>query len=912
MSDVGTTHHVKVGSHYYMVKPGSYQKRAAPTFGARFSTGDPDFNNLSIWQHWAQSCWIGGVDAPLWADDAMFDDSIGIDSTIHEQFSLGRALYPGEGDDWTASMGEDAGGAGGTFVIYNNTLYWVTFSTGGEASTLWKYVPADDGWVENAVFKTRDLAARCAGTFAGKFFIGGTDISATHPKLLYSSGALTSWPKTANPFKITAPSDAVRSLKSFQGKLYACFGTKIFRLTNKLKWDGNTVFYQANQNSDSNYIHKMEVHAGFLYMLSRNAHLHRSDGNTTFDMWSWDGGTYGQAIRSFDGRLFILTHEYAADDTLGYGSLYQMSGSAMTLLKRWGKEDKSTIINSMTVYDRKLFYGASNLLGFGDGAEGFGVAVYDPIEDAHSIIASNQDTETYPTGDTGGDSTVLDQTFFQGNMYVAVYGHGIFKTRWVPLDKKHGLAVYDTSANGSELAAQNGGWLATSTYDAGTPGLNKLWQKISIDYVNPSGCGIVLEYSIDNGESYHVISEISGTTVRRSRDFWLQNVISTSIKLRITLRSTDATKTPTVYAYVASYIPVPEPDWLWTFTIVLADKMQLLDGTVETLVPQDEIDYLGALFRCKRLIRFKDAEGIDWSIDGLPGVLIYDMSVLLKDLNQTIEGEVILTLLEAVEDYDPETGTQVECPDEGAGGVIFDAGIDGNYPVHWYYVASSAAFAASEGVTWTANTRLRAGSLTFQDGAWWGLYPQYSLTTGPDVPDWASIEAGDYISDGGAYWQRFDESWTPASALEGYVLNGHTFTPIGGVGSSTDVIYIEVDDNIYVAEVDPSFETSETQPEFRFAPCCGQDAFIMRDDDVWTWFPYVAGTVTGVYYEWDGDSYLPGVPLVAGDDFIEDNPADGAIAIPLSVNEEDYIDFSYTPDTDECTVGGGLTTCEDE
>ena len=51
MPGVGTTHHISLGGHYYLLKPASYQKRVAPQFGARFTTGDPDYNNLSFWQH---------------------------------------------------------------------------------------------------------------------------------------------------------------------------------------------------------------------------------------------------------------------------------------------------------------------------------------------------------------------------------------------------------------------------------------------------------------------------------------------------------------------------------------------------------------------------------------------------------------------------------------------------------------------------------------------------------------------------------------------------------------------------------------------------------------------------------------------------------------------------------------------
>lgn len=91
---VGTTHHVKINGQFYLVRPGTYRKMPGPMFGARFTTGDPDYNNLSMWQHWAQTCWVGGFGATTWQDDAMFDEGVGIDASQHEVMVLARDLGP--------------------------------------------------------------------------------------------------------------------------------------------------------------------------------------------------------------------------------------------------------------------------------------------------------------------------------------------------------------------------------------------------------------------------------------------------------------------------------------------------------------------------------------------------------------------------------------------------------------------------------------------------------------------------------------------------------------------------------------------------------------------------------------------------------------------------------------------------
>lgn len=642
MAGVGTTHHVEIGGHYYLVRPGSYQKRVAPQFGARFSTGDPDFNNLSLWQHWAQRCFIGGMDQDLFADDAMYDEGIGLDTSEHERVTLARDLARGSGANWALSS---ASSPGMKAVIYNSTLYVLAMMGGGVNSELWRYDPGTDGWTKITAFT--GVVARSIATFDGKLFIGGVNTAGSAAIVKYSSGALGAWSTLTNPAGVGT--NTVYAMRSFQRRLYVCYRTQVWRLKEDLTWDGNTVFYKADQNSDSNYIVSMEVHLGFLYFLSQNGHVHRTDGNSTFDIWSWDGQTYGIAIRSFDGRLFVLTFEFVNTADVGWGVLYQMSGSAVTQLKRWGDNTQAVVIGNLTVYDRKLWYGASNLLGI---RPGFGVACYDPVEDAHSVPVSNEDVVTNIRGASPYPSYIVDdQIFFQGTLFAFVRGHGAFKTPYSYHDLRRALRRFDVTAAGGELAPQNGGWLTTSTYDAGTPGVKKLWRKVSIDATTPANTGIVIEYSTNNGTNWTTLATVSGLVGRAQRDYFLNNVISTSLKLRVTLRSTAGTSSPTFWGFVVAYVPVPEPNWLWTFTIVLSDKQVLLDGTEATVDTEAEIAFLNSLYRTKQLVTFTDAEGVQWESTGEPGVLVQDAVFILRDLNQPLEGEVTLTILEAVETY---------------------------------------------------------------------------------------------------------------------------------------------------------------------------------------------------------------------------------------------------------------------
>lgn len=650
---VGTTTHLAIAGREYIVKPGSYVKRQAPQFGARFATGDPDYNNLSMWQHWGQNCFIGGVDQEEFQDDAMYDEGVGVDTFEHKRVTLSRDLARGSGLNWTLG-GTAVAAQGYKAIVYNGVLYVLTFPTTG-VSQLWSYSPGTDGWTRVTSFDTPAVTARSIATNDGKLFIGGVANGTTTPKLVYSSGALAAWTVRANPAGVPT-NRGIYAMRSFQQRLYVAFGTSIWRLKDDQTWDGSTVFYKADMDSESNYIIAMETHLGFLYMLSQNGHIHRTDGNATFDIWSWDGQTQGSAIRSFDGRLFVLTFEFTNTGDAGYGCLYQMSGSAVTQLKRWGNGTSATRIPNMTVHDRKLFYGASNLLGFG-ARLGFGVAGYDPIEDAHAIVASNSDTVTYASGAAPYTNFIVDEQFFFGGfMFVFVRGFGGFKTVYRPFDFRANGRFYDSSAAGVAVGSKNGGWFTTSTYDAGTPGVKKLWRKVVIDYRLPSvATSILPEYSVDGGQTWVALAALTttnGLTNQRGRfEYWLNNIIGTSLKLRFTLRTTGSSQTPIFYGFVVSYIPIPEPNWIWSFTIPLATTIQNANSTGNLAYDTEaEMLFLENTHRSKVLVSFTDIDGKIWASNG-PGVLIHDIEFRVPQMTQPLEGDVIITLLEAVETY---------------------------------------------------------------------------------------------------------------------------------------------------------------------------------------------------------------------------------------------------------------------
>jgi hypothetical protein len=388
-------------------------------------------------------------------------------------------------------------------------------------------------------------------------------------------------------------------------------------------------------------------------MLSQNGHLHRTDGNNSFDIWSWDGQTNGVSLRSYDGRLFVGTYEWTDTADVGMGVLYQFTGAAVTELKRWGRVGKATSIGNMIVYNRKLYYGASSLFGVRGG---FGVAVYDSIEDGHSIYAIQDDTTTYPdtpvAGNNGSSWLVDDLIVFGGHLFCAVRGYGVFQTTDHFKDVELGTSRHSTSTIGGELIS--------SLYDAGTPGMKKLWRKINIYIDLPLNTSFTLSYSLNGGTLWTPVATKNGigglTGAAAPWTFYLENIRNPNFMWKIVMKTTDATVSPTLRGVVIAYLPQPEPNWMWHFTVPIADTWELLDGTTQQVGADlggntnNLITYLASLFRDQSMVSFTDVDGSVWATDA-PGVLVYDIAIVHYDIDNPREGDIRITLLETVETY---------------------------------------------------------------------------------------------------------------------------------------------------------------------------------------------------------------------------------------------------------------------
>jgi hypothetical protein len=274
---------------------------------------------------------------------------------------------------------------------------------------------------------------------------------------------------------------------------------------------------------------------------------------------------------------------------------------------------------------------------------GFGIACYDSVEDGHSIYAIQDDVVTYqdPTG-YGGAWQVDDVFMFGGKMFCFVRGHGAFYTEDSFKDVEQNRAQFTTSTQG--------GSITSSLYDGGTPGLLKLWRRVTAWADIPANTSMTVQYSLDAGLTWVSFPVVTGPQTDNQFNFYMNNVRDSSFMWRVTFKTTNESFSPTLRSMSVAYLPQPEPNWMWTMVIPVADKWELMDGTVETKNTNALIQYIENLFRTQQLVQFTDIDGAAWAVNG-PGALIYDMNVMHYDIDQPREADIRLTLLETVETY---------------------------------------------------------------------------------------------------------------------------------------------------------------------------------------------------------------------------------------------------------------------
>jgi hypothetical protein len=123
------TNQIKIDEKKYIIIPSTYQKRRQETIYPRFSTGEPNLSDLSIWQYQEQSDWRGGAGQKDWIEKNKFYNSCGIKPEL-QKLQLASALTADEpsGGNTTAPDGLSELGYTPDLGMWWKGRYWFTQS----------------------------------------------------------------------------------------------------------------------------------------------------------------------------------------------------------------------------------------------------------------------------------------------------------------------------------------------------------------------------------------------------------------------------------------------------------------------------------------------------------------------------------------------------------------------------------------------------------------------------------------------------------------------------------------------------------------------------------------------------------------------------------------------------------------
>ena len=191
---------------------------------------------------------------------------------------------------------------------------------------------------------------------------------------------------------------------------------------------------------------------------------------------------------------------------------------------------------------------------------------------------------------------------------------------------------------------QASGHVQMSYFDANLPSIDKLYAEVVVKHKPlETGGSVAVHYKFKEADSWTLLG-ISDTIAAESKIMaFATGVYSKKISLKITLATTDASKTPTLEEVVLKYTLYPTRKWMWTMRLVAKTNCVLLDKTVDTRSAATIRAALEGDIAQNQLIAFTDVDGTEYTC------LFHqlDESSWVIDQANANENSVAVTLLES-------------------------------------------------------------------------------------------------------------------------------------------------------------------------------------------------------------------------------------------------------------------------
>jgi hypothetical protein len=229
-----------------------------------------------------------------------------------------------------------------------------------------------------------------------------------------------------------------------------------------------------------------------------------------------------------------------------------------------------------------------------------------------------------------------------GYLFLCIGGSGVYRTAatlaQMDQDRSSPTGVCNLSA-----VPLGPGVVQSSVYEAGKPGVKKVWSSISVDCVIPTGGAISVELSYDGGRTWGEAWAVPGGVVRSVCALNLGGEVSTRMSWRVTLTAADGSATPIVYNVNVGYVLQSSCRWQWEFTVIVAEDLVQLDGGVDGRDATAARHALEASYRAGVPVDFVD---IDPAVTYTKSCLITDFAQNVVVTSDPIESEARLVLLE--------------------------------------------------------------------------------------------------------------------------------------------------------------------------------------------------------------------------------------------------------------------------
>ena len=516
----------------------AYTRKESPFSLNRYGSGNPTYRDLSFWQYWPQIDWRNGEQQEELNDQGRYYRGENINVTTVSKLELANDMQ-----------------AYGNLPTDVNPIAYLEMPSGASKGL---YCGADDGKIYKYNSGTNDWDVSY-DTSEDTILCGSLrSVGVSNPELLfglYDSGGSVAYVArmqtdgTWSKVTVHAGDKRVESIVEYSGKIY--FGTgkegKLYSSTDV------SSFVEAE---DFNY----PTYPGFIFDL------------TVYNGWLYAalGGTDDTRTNEYNGGVWWF-------DDIDWSEMYALSGESP---------------RKLFIYDSVMFIGTAN-----GTIHVYNTATFDvmyEIENAEIVAFAEWDGKLFIAIRNTGSETTKDGVYcFDRNGLSRMFRvSGTEPTALVTYDND--LIVGFESGVIKKIATGryvDEGYYQSSYYDAYLPTVDKLWNSVTVSHdALPNSTQFTLYYKFDESGSWVEVSTQATVSSKETLFELGDNIASRKISLKLVIKTTDDTVTPTVKSVVVRYILDPEVRYAYSMRLAGSDYMQWQDGTRPICeLTQDEV-----------------------------------------------------------------------------------------------------------------------------------------------------------------------------------------------------------------------------------------------------------------------------------------------------------------------------------